>query len=100
MIKLFDACIAPILLYGSEVWDPYISHDYKWESTPIERIHTQYLKRLLGVNRSTTNILVRGETSKNPSLASALTQNINYIKYLNKKCYLTLVKQTLIYETD
>ena len=42
MIKIFDACIAPILLYGSEVWAPYITHDYtKWESTPIER-YTQY----------------------------------------------------------
>ena len=70
MIKIFDACIAPILLYGSEVWAPYITHDYtKWESTPIERIHTQYLKRLLGVNRSTTHILVRGETGRNPLLA-------------------------------
>ena len=74
MIKLFDACNAPILLDGREVWTLYISHDYtKWEPTPIEIIHTQYLKRLLGVNRSTTNTLVRGETGRNPLLASELT---------------------------
>ena len=101
MIKIFDSCIAPTLLYGSEVGAPYITHDYtKWESTPIERIHTQYLKRLLGVNRSTTNILVRGETGRNPLLASTLTRNINYIKYLNNKCNSTLVKQALDYETS
>ena len=101
MLKIFDSCIAPTLLYGSEVWAPYITHDYtKWESTPIERIHTQYLKRLLGVNRSTTNILVRGETGRNPLLASTLSRNINYIKYLNNKCNSTLVKQALDYETS
>ena len=101
MIKIFDSCIAPTLLYGSEVWAPYITHDYtKWESTPIERIHTQYLKRLLGVNRSTTNIPVRGETGRNPLLASTLARNINYIKYLNNKCNSTLVKQALDYETS
>ena len=101
MIKLFDVCIALILLYGSEVWAPYISHDYtKWEPTPIERIHIQYLKWLLGVNRSSTNILVKGETGRNPLLASALTRNINYIKYLNKRCNSTLVKQALVYETQ
>ena len=101
MIKIFDSCIAPILLYGSEICAPYITHDYtKWESTPIERIHTQYLKRLLGVNRSTTNILVREQTGRNPLLASTLTRNINYIKYLNNKCNSTLVKQALDYETS
>ena len=25
MLKLFDSCIAPILLYGSEVWDPFMN---------------------------------------------------------------------------
>ena len=99
MIKIFDSCIAPTLLYGSE-FGLLISHYTKWESTPIERIHTQYLKRLLGVNRSTTNILVRGETGRNPLLASTLTRNINYIKYFNNKCNSTLVKQALDYETS
>ena len=101
MIKIFDSCVAPTLLYGSEVWAPYITHDYtKWESSPIERIHTQYLKGLLEVNRSTTNILVRGETGRNPLFASTLTRNINYIKYLNNKCNSTLVKQAPDYETS
>ena len=52
------------------------------------------------MDRSTTNILVRGETGRNPLLASTLTRNINYIKYLNNKCNPTLVKQALDYETS
>ena len=65
MLKLFDVCITPILLYGSEIWRAYTNIDHnKWESTPIEKLHTQLIKRILGVNRSTTNILVRGEIGR------------------------------------
>ena len=59
MSKRFDTCISPILLYGSEVWGPYLNINYtNFESTPIEKL----LDRLLGVNRSTTNILTTAET--------------------------------------
>ena len=86
MLRLFDTCIAPILLYGSEIWAPYMECNYtKWEYTPIEKTHTQFIKRLLGVNRSTTNILVRGETGRNPLMAPILTRNINFNYELTKK---------------
>ena len=49
LLNLFDACIAPIILYGSEVWTPYINHEYsKWNTNIIERLHLQFLKRILG----------------------------------------------------
>ena len=33
MLKLFDSCIAPILLYGSEVWAPFMNFDWKhWDT--------------------------------------------------------------------
>ena len=98
MLKLFDACITPILLYGSEIWGAYTNIDHnKWESTPIEKIHTQLLKRILGVNRSTTNI-VRGEMGRHSLQAYILNRNKNYIKYVENKCNTTLVKQALNYE--
>ena len=30
MMKVFDAIILPILLYGSEVWEPYLNHPIIW----------------------------------------------------------------------
>ena len=34
MLKLFDSCIATILLYGSEVWAPFMNFDWKqWGTT-------------------------------------------------------------------
>ena len=85
-IKLFTALISPILLYGCEIWEPYMDFEYeKWDDNPIEKAHTQFLKRLIGVNRSTSNILVRGDLGKKPLQADALSRNIGYLKYLSNK---------------
>ena len=49
-IKLFDVMISPILLYGSEVWGAYEynysnqENLYKWDKSPIEAVHTRFLK--------------------------------------------------------
>ena len=94
MLKLFGSCVAPILLYGSEVWAPFMNFDWKdWDTTLIERTHTQFLKRLLGVNRSTTNVLVRSEVGRHSLQELILARNINYTKYIESKYPHTLVKQ-------
>ena len=99
MLKLFDTCITPILLYGSEVWAPFMNHDWiKWDATHTEKIHTQFLKRLLGVNRSTTNVLVRGELGRHSLQENILRRNINYIKYVENKDPQSLAKQAANYE--
>ena len=60
-LLLFDMLICPILLYGGEIWEPYLDLNYdKWCENPKEKVHTQFLKRLMGVNRSTSNVLVMG----------------------------------------
>ena len=74
-LKLFDVMISPILLYGSEVWGAYEynsnqENPHKWDKSPIEAVHTQFLKRLLGVNRSTANVKSR---------------ILNFIKYIDKQ---------------
>ncbi len=58
-LKLFDSLLSPILLYCSEV---LASFDYmdlnKWYTWEIEKMHLNFCKRILGVNRSTSKILV------------------------------------------
>ena len=45
LLRIFDASIKPILLYGCEIWAPYLNQDItKWESTPSEQMHTQFKK--------------------------------------------------------
>ena len=86
-------------LYGSEVWAPFTNFDWKhWDTTQIEKTHTQFLKRILGVNRFTTNVLVRSEVGRHSLQEKILTRNINYIKYIDSKDPQALVKQSANYE--
>ena len=68
--KLFDTMIMPILFCGSEVWRAYEYNPTKtsdeWGKRTIEAVQTQFIKHLIGVNKSTTNIMVRGETGRYP----------------------------------
>ena len=59
-LKRFDSLILPILLCGSEVWNPYREYYFStWDKTEVERVHLRFLKKLLGVlNISTRNIMV------------------------------------------
>ena len=98
-LKLFDSLIRPILLYASEVWEPFLNHDTaKWDYNVIEKIHMQFIKRILGVNRSTTNILVRGEVGRHSLQDEATRRNIRYAGYIHRKDQTALVKQAYNYE--
>ena len=101
LLKVFDACITPILLYGSELWEPYTALDWKkWEESKIERVHTQFLKRLLGVNTSTTNVMARAELGRH-SLQELITRRcIRYITHVEGKDEEYLCRQAYKYELD
>ena len=76
--KLFDALFLPISLYSFEVWGAYHRTDAKkWEKDPIEKIHTQFYKHFIGLNKRTTNIR-SGNEAGGLSLKSHI--NINVIK--------------------
>ena len=80
-LKLFDTLIKPILLYGTEVWGPYTNLDYiKWERSKIEMTHTQFLKRAIGCNFQSSNIMTRGEVGARPLLIDVKIRTISYIK--------------------
>jgi hypothetical protein len=57
MIKLFDSMIAPILLYGCEIWG-YEKLDL------LEVFHRKFLRRLLQVHKRTANCMVYGELGR------------------------------------
>ena len=85
-IKLFDSLICPILFYGSEVWERFVNQsDDKWDNSEIEKVHTQFLKIILGVNRSTSNIMVRADLGRYPLRSRILSRNIRYLKQIKQK---------------
>ncbi len=57
--KLFNTLFRPILL--SEVWGSY---DKSKEKGPIERLHTQFYKYYLGLNRRAPNIVSCNEVGR------------------------------------
>ena len=57
MLKLFDSCVAPILLYGCEVWG--------YENTDIiEKVHTKFCKFIFGVSTFSHNMPIYGELGR------------------------------------
>ena len=84
-LKLFDSRINPILTYGLEVWLPFNNMSYKnWDSTEIETTQLYFLKHILGLNRSSTNILVRGELGKFPLKCAIDIRAVGYLKNLQQ----------------
>ena len=99
--KLFNAIIKPILLYASEVWEPFVKNtSEQWDQNEIERTYIQFLKQLLGVNRSATTVMVRGELNAHSLQEEILRRNINYAKYIYEKEEDRFVKQAYNYELN
>ena len=71
LISLFDTYVSPVLNYCSELWGYVKAQD-------IERVHTMFLKRVLGVKRSTSNDLVYCETERIPL---AVNRQFHMLKY-------------------
>ena len=81
--NFFDSMIAPILLYGIEIWLPAGKFTFdSWDRTEVEQIHTSLLKQYLGLNRSVQNKMVRSEFGRLPLIIDAHTRTWNYIKYI------------------
>ena len=94
LLKLFDALIKPILLYGCQVLIPHttslvnllnvddhtITSKYFSfiQNDTLENFHLKFLKWCLGVHRKTSNIAVWGETGRYPLLFNACKLSVDY----------------------
>ena len=88
-------------MYASEVWEPFVKNNPDdWDKSEIEKTYTQFLKQLLGVNRSTTTVMVRGELDKHSLQEEILRRHILYAKYIHNKDTTSIVKQAYSYELN
>ena len=67
----FDSTIVPILLYGSEIWGTY-------NCESIERVQRKFLKIVLGLNRSTPNVMLYGENGRHSLIDSIQLRQVNF----------------------
>ena len=71
LISLFETYVCPVLNYCSELWGYVKAQD-------VERVHTMFLKRVLGVKRSASNDLVYSETGRLPLVVSRQFSMLKY----------------------
>ena len=83
-LKLFEAIIEPIALYGSEVWGPLNQEFGKWDKHPIETLHAEFCKHILKLHRNTTNNACRAELGQFPLLIKIQKRAIKFWKHLKQ----------------
>jgi hypothetical protein len=74
VLSLFDCYVGSIFNYGSEVWGAS-------KGINIEKVHMDFCKRLLGVKRTTNNVMMYVELGRYPMRVSRV---FNMIKYWSK----------------
>ena len=92
-IDLFEKMISPIFLYGCEVWG-------YGNSEPMEIFYRKFIKRVLGVNRSTPNCMVYGEVGKYPIIHSVNKRMISFWANISegKSSKLSSIMYKIIYK--
>ena len=73
-LKLFDALVKPVLLYGSEVWGSLIQS----ENNPINKFTNRFYRTLLGVPRNSSNAGVHSELGRFPIHINIYQSMIKY----------------------
>jgi len=89
--KLFDMIVRPILCYGAEIWG------YQY-SAAIEKVHTDFCRRICGLNQNVVKIYPLCECGRAPMSVHYMTKCVRYwIKLLQmpnerypRQCYLML----------
>ena len=88
LIHLFENLVRPILLYGSDVWGVNVS-----ENMPIDKLFFYYMRCVLHVKSTTSNVIVIGECGQLPP---SIHCHINVLCYFNRLRHLPdskIVKQ-------
>ena len=73
-LKLFDSLIRPILLYGCEIWGPYIAQP----GNIICKFVNKFYRILLGVPNSASTVGIHMELGRYPIAASVYSTMLKY----------------------
>ena len=76
-IHLFENLVRPILLYGSDVWGVNVSID-----TTIDKLFYHYMRCVLNVKSTTSNVIVVGECGQMPPSIYCHINALSYLKIL------------------
>ena len=92
-LKLFDTLVSPILLYASEVTG-FEKNDH------VEKVHLQFLKRILKVRSTTPNHLVYGELGRFPLIINIKCRMVTFWNRLLSSNKLSSKIAAFIFQTS
>lgn len=97
-MELFDEYVRPVMSYGVEVWGPQLvlSALGPGKADACERVHLDFLRRLLGVRDTSPTLAVLAETGRLPL---AVQWAVQMSRFLNRLVQLDddrVVKQALL----
>ena len=97
ILHLFDCCIRPILLYGSEIWASTLSKTnlFNLKIKP-EMVHLKCCRYILGVSKTCSSIGILGELGRLPMSYYVHLNAIKYWAHISLLSDSRLVKQ--VYE--
>ena len=105
-LDLFEKLVQPTLLYGSEIWASFSSHQLNFISknqdallrysleSPVDRPKLKFCKQILGLKRNSSSLAVYGELGIIPTALFAIIRTIKFwhrVSHLNDTL---LVKKT------
>ena len=76
MFEAFETMVRPILLYGSDIWG-----NNKNGQSSVDKVYLQFMRYILHVKPSTSNIIVMGECGKFPP---SVYCNISVMCFFNR----------------
>ena len=107
-ISLFHTLIAPIMLYNAENWMTLSDKKLQTftlgrstfdEKSKVNTIHKKFLKHILGLNKSSPNLAVMGETGEIPLLVKGYRLMVNFWHRIRGLPDNSLVKKALVENT-
>ena len=105
-MNLSDQMIKPILCYASKIWSVCDLAKNKFrtvdefakylDNIAIEKVHVKFCKFILGVNKRTVNLAIKGELGRFPVNFSCLIQAFKYWYHLQESSNSLLRKASFV----
>ena len=84
-LKILDAVIEPISLYGCEIWGPLANQEPgKWDKHQAETLHAELCKSILRTQRKTTNNACRAELGRYPLIIKIKKRALKFYDHLKE----------------
>ena len=103
-VRLFDAIVRPVLLYGCEVWGPAVMQRGCLKKSgyigDLEGFHKSFLRSCVGVRKSVHESVLMLELNRQPIVFSALKQVMGFAERVWRRDDGNVVRTALVESFD